>query len=256
MRRAGSQPHRTRIGPTSLRVGLSALAVVLLTGGSTGASNTATSTATPTSTAISAAQLGSQEIPVLGSTTLYQDMTSAGVKAIALVHGVRRISGATVVYYSVGLPAGAQPCSWSDFNATAYDQVSDAHSGLGNVRLVDFADAQIYTPLQVENDYGSAEPIASPNSAWPSQESGGTFYVFYAVLAELPADVTSVDVMIGHGDIVHDVKVSDGLLEPALQQDDPIRTGEGWPLVDQADVAAAITDQSSVNALQTGTAQS
>lgn len=198
---------------------------------------------------VSVAELGDQEVPVLGSTTLAQDMESAGVKATVLVNGVRRIDGATIVYYSAGLPKGAPAQSWSTFNSSASDRVSSASGGVGNVRLIDFPHQKIYLPLVKMSQYGSEQALVSPSAAWPSDEPGGTFYTFYAVMPELPDDVGTVDVMVGHGDIVQDVKVDEGVMEPASLQEKPIRMGQVWPLIDQVAAAGSAAPEDSVRPL-------
>jgi hypothetical protein len=196
-----------------------------------------------------AADTAEAEVKILGSTVLSQDMESEAVKATVLVHGVRRISGATVVYYSAGLPAGAEAQPWSDFNSLAYDRASKGSGGLGNVRLVDFGNEKIYAPLVRATDYGSEQALVSPSSAWPADAAGGTFYTFYAVLPELPEDVDRVDVMFGHGDVVHDLPVEEGVLEPATQQEDPLVLGDVWPLIDQTVAARSSAPEDSVRPL-------
>jgi hypothetical protein len=51
-------------------------------------------------------QLGSDELPVAGTSSYHsrQDDTAGEVRGV--VHAVRRVPGGTAVYYSVGSPAG------------------------------------------------------------------------------------------------------------------------------------------------------
>ncbi|GAB3242174.1 hypothetical protein [Kineosporia babensis] len=191
------------------------------------------------------------EVRVVGSTVLSQEMESEAVKATVLVHGVRRIPGATVVYYSAGLPQGAEPQSWSSFSATAYDRASKASGSVGSVRLVDYSGEKIYAPLARQNKYGSEELMVSPSVAWPSDQPGGNFYTFFAVLPELPGDLETVDLMIGHGDIVHDLPIEDGVLEPATLQEGPLQLGSAWPLIDQTAAAQSSAPEDSVRPLVT-----
>ncbi|MBT0772638.1 OmpA family protein [Kineosporia sp. J2-2] len=196
-----------------------------------------------------------QRVPVLGSVTMTESQESGGARATVLVNGVRRIDGATVVYFSGGLPAGSGPVSWASFTRSRSDRLREVYTYIGQIRLVDFENRQIYLPLVREAADGGRndEVLASPEEAWPADESGGTFYTFYAVMPELPADLKTVDVMVGNGDMVHDVAVGDGVLEPAVEQTGPIRLGEGWPQIDQAAAAASFQPEQSVYPLDTET---
>ncbi len=117
------------------------------------------------------------------------------------------------------------------------------------MRLVDFAGNRIYAPLARLTKYGSEEAIVSPTTAWPREQPGGVFHTFYAVLPQLPEDLRTVDVMVGHGDIVHDVVVEDGVLEPASLQEDPMVMGEVWPLIDQVAAKNSTAPEDSVRPL-------
>ncbi|GAB3242163.1 hypothetical protein GCM10027456_09760 [Kineosporia babensis] len=226
---------------------MAGLAAVLLVPTSAQAS----STPTPTLTAMPAEQLSAQEVPVLGSTTLYDEMDGTKPTATVLVHGVRRIAGATVVYYSAGLAEGADPQALYKFNSSSLDRNITA-GGAGAVRLVDFSGEKIYTPLFADNDTSSGRLLASPARSWPAHEPGGVFWTFYAVMPELPAELSTVDVMVGHGDVVQNVPIGTGLLQPSVPQEEPIRMGEAWPQVnpiDQAEAAYSLRPQDSIRPL-------
>ncbi len=146
-------------------------------------------------------ELAAQKVPVLGSTTLTEDLDGTRSTATVLVNGVRRIPGATVLYYSAGLPEGAAPTDWYGFVSSSRDHLL-GNDGVASVRLVDFAGEKIYTPIYEDDGSAKGRIMASPSGSWPDFEPGGTFYTFFAVLPELPDGLTSVDVRVGHGDIV------------------------------------------------------
>ncbi|MCE0534302.1 OmpA family protein [Kineosporia rhizophila] len=188
----------------------------------------------------------SPQVPVLGTTTLTADREADGVRATVLVHGVRRIPGASVVYFSGGIPSGETSASWGYFNRIAVDRLVSPYTTVGKVRLADFANRRVYLPLHGQDANGTEQMLVSPEAAWPSGQPGGTFYTFYAVMPELPDDLEQVDILFGNADVVHDVPVEDGVLEPAVAQEGPIRTGEGWPQIDQAAAAASLEPEKSV----------
>ncbi|MBT0772645.1 OmpA family protein [Kineosporia sp. J2-2] len=227
-----SRVSRVLVAITGLLAGFAVLAPAHATSTPTG--TTATSSPTP----MGDDELGAQQVPVLGSVTLQKKMTAGEPKITVLINGVRRIPGATVLYYSAGLPEGAEADSWVDFSGSSYDYTRYL-SGPGNVFLVDFSADKLYAPLFQKVDGDREEAMGSPYRAWPSAEPGGTFYALYAVMPELPDDLTTVDVMLGHGDVVHDVPIGEGVMEPAVVQEDPIRMGEAWPQIDQAAAAAS-----------------
>jgi outer membrane protein OmpA-like peptidoglycan-associated protein len=228
------------------------LGAVLLLGttgfGIAGALAASTPAETPGSApAGTAAGAGSSVLPVLGRTTITEGRDVTGTRATALVHGVRRIPGGTVLYFSVGLPAGSEKVGWTGLSrlsqARRYQLVGA--SILGGQFLVDMSAKQVYSVL-VDAD---RKALASPTKAWTGSEPG-QFYVLYQVLPELPADRTAVDVQIGNGDVVPDVPIADGLLEPAVEQTAPLPLGQGWPKIDLAAVAASLEPEKSVHDLR------
>ena len=186
-------------------------------------------------------------LPVLGSTVITQRREADGARATALVHGVRRIHGATVLYFSVGLPAGAPHLDWVQLGRTQTDRrYSIDSTDLGSQQVIDMAGHRVYSVL-ID---AQKEAMASPKEAWPFTGPPGQFYTLYQVLPELPASVSTVDVLIGNGDVVHDVPVSNGVLEPAVEQTGPLPLGQGWPKIDQRAAQNSVRPQDSIRALE------
>lgn len=182
---------------------------------------------------------GSPDLPVLGSTVVTAGQKASGARATALVHGVRRIPGGTVLYFSVGLPAGSPDTPWIAMTNTRLAR-NVPRALQGSQRLVDMAGNRAYAVL-IGAD-GAA--LASPDAAWPG--TAGRFHLLYQVLPPLPASLTSVDVLIGNSDVIPGVPVTDGVMEPAVDQTGPLTLGAGWPRIDQAAVAGAVRPQDSI----------
>lgn len=152
----------------------------------------------------------------------------------AAVHGVHRVDGATVLYWSAGTrderPLASQALgrrstqpvrSWIPFSWTGYAHLTD----ITTLRGTDGSTVDLQRSL------------SSPASAFPS-DGAGTMWVLFQVFPELPAETATVDVTLGTGSTVRDVPVAEGLLTPTLPADQPIAVGEGWPEVDPALLAA------------------
>jgi outer membrane protein OmpA-like peptidoglycan-associated protein len=192
----------------------------------------------------------SSALPVLGSTVVTQNREAGAIRATALVHGVRRIPGATVLYFSMGLPAGAAKVDWVQLGRPQSDRrYSTSSTDIGRQQLIDMAGNRVYSVL-VDAQQNA---LASPKAAWPFDGEAGKFYLMYQIVPELPASLTTVDVLIGNGDAIHDVPVTDGVLEPAVEQTGPLLLGAGWPKIDQAAAKSSVTPEESIRPVQTET---
>jgi outer membrane protein OmpA-like peptidoglycan-associated protein len=227
------------------------IGALLVAGCALSAPSSATGAASSASSAGRAAtgpvtEVGSVDVPVVGTTTITKGREAGGTRARVLVHGVRRVTGATVLYFSVGLPTGSPEVAWGSMTNTPSDlrwMYGNGGSALGTAVLIDMAGKHTYSVLVDEQ----SQALASPTAAWP--ETAGKFYTLYQVLPELPATVTKVDVLIGNSDVVHDVPVENGVLEPALAQTGPLPLGSGWPKIDLAAAANSFRPAESIRKL-------
>lgn len=174
------------------------------------------------------------EVRTLGTVTVRPYQSAENPPAVLAVHGVQRVDGATVVYWSAGYADGG------DVDVDGFSELSSPGGGnggytnggyLGTVRLVDPAGGQVYRTVANPASSGVASPFASPTSAFPDE--AGTMGVLYSVLPELPDSVETVDVDLVFGVTIPDVPVADGLLEPAVGGGDVVPLGTGWPEVDE-----------------------
>lgn len=222
--------------PSTLSRALAGAAVVAVTG----ATLTVTASAAPElSPGAAPSETTAAEIPVLGQTAVLGARTD-GDPLILSVHGVRRVDGGTVVYYSAGFPAGA------DLGGAEHIVATGGSIGPSNtvfrqgregqnycdVGVIDQMGGLVYGPLgeghQFDSGLCSAAPWAAPGEA----------RVLAAAVAPVPTDVEVVDVSI-RGSLIPDVPVEDGPLLPVAE--DPGEApllGMGWPELDTAAMSA------------------
>lgn len=165
------------------------------------------------------------------------------------VHGVRRVEGGTVVYASVAGSAD-QPVISPAFSEDVSTQIGGRFGGGGGVtgfRLVERGAGRVLSILREPGDGVRTGALSTDNRAFPTEPD--QLAVVYAVMPELDPATETVDVQVGFGQVVADVPVGDGLLEPTLPADEVIPVGTGWPEVDLSAVAQAPEPEQSVHEL-------
>ncbi len=178
----------------------------------------------------------------------YQDQGEAPVTFA--VHGVQRVEGGTVVYYSVGWGEerrDARPVGFSELVATQTGGRFGGGGGITDLRVVEQDTGRVLSTLLEPEGPGTQGAFASKASAY--QQEPGQMAALYAVVPELDPATETVDVQVGFGLTVPDVPVGDGLLEPGLPPEEVVPLGTGWPEVSLADVAAAPEPERSVHQL-------
>lgn len=187
------------------------------------------------------ADVGTSTLPVAGTFTYPHFGKASGVRVIGAVHAVRRVPGATAVYYSVG----TAPDSGATLRGNlAFEPRSTPYkvSQAAAVTVTDPAGLTAYRPLTAEGAGGLVSDV-SRLTAEP-----GRLVVVYALLPELPASTTVVDVQLEWGVTVTGVPVGDGALSPAVAGD-TVPFGEGWPTLPAADLVASANPATSTFAL-------
>lgn len=164
---------------------------------------------------------------------------------VVTVHGLRRIEGAAILYYSVGFEGEAPDPS--RLPVTVYGTGPDSYSTLQSstgatfmdtAAAIDVAGKRSYAALRTSG--GQAVAAAAPTSPDDRLRLSDRAVVQWIALAPIPKKVSRVDVLIGSA-FVRDIPVGNGLLEPVV--DDPMpASGSGWPRVDTLAVAGARPD--------------
>ena len=192
---------------------------------------------------LATSDLGTGDLPVHGTFDYRYFGKASGQSVIGAVHGVHRVPGGTVVYYSVGVPPDARKPLTGNIafspSTTPY-RPNDA----SRVLLVDAEGLTAYRPLADKTD------TAFVTSGIGFEAPAGDLLVAYAVFPELRSGVTTVDLQFEWGVSVRGIPVSDGPLVASpsgaaasdaasdAQQSHPV-LGEGWPaLPSEAQIAA------------------
>lgn len=186
-----------------------------------------------------------EPIPVLRTFTVREGRDNTRALAVGAIHGVRRIPGATVLYFSLGYAETTRNVSFFALRRRFRpgDRWNDA--AWGTQQIIDPAGRRAYRALVDDN----ARCLCS--SATATEDTPGKLFVLYEVLPPLPADVRTVDVAVGFNTIVTNVAVEAGPLTPMVDPARPIELGQGWPRIDSAKVAAAPAKELSIDSLET-----
>jgi outer membrane protein OmpA-like peptidoglycan-associated protein len=193
---------------------------------------------------------GTPSVPVLGQVVLKTDNDSGAPAAVGTLHGVRRIPGGTVIYFSIGYPSTTQGNTniiglWT--KSPAFER-SGGSVAYGSNMLVDPVGKKVYGGLIPSGNVsvldGKSNCICSDVHGLESYSSGEAV-VRYQVVAPLPESVAFVDVGIS-GQVIGHVKVEDGAMTPTLDPMKSILVGMGWPKIDPAQVASSVEPAKSV----------
>lgn len=167
--------------------------------------------------------------PVRGTFVYHRHHDDSNEEIRGLVHGVRRIDGGTVLYFSIGSahPDGFRGTSMTDLGEPPY-----ALNSAWDLRLVDTGNLMAYQPLATDDwTFTTMKPDLSSES--------GQLRVGVAIFPELPQDVEAVQVIMPWGTPAGEVVVEDGALEPFTDETAP-RLGTGWPRVASAQRLAEV----------------
>jgi len=168
------------------------------------------------------------EVPVHARFSFRQRINNEHPLVSGLVHGVRRVPGGTVLYYSIGVASSEQ--SFSPYYAFRDGGPPYELNAGADVTLVDTAGLRAYQPL-----YDGRTTFAVNRHDLGG--SSGVLRVGWAVFPELPDGVDAVQVVMPRGTSAGEVPVEEGALEPTTDET-AVVLGEGWPKVPQGDEIA------------------
>lgn len=175
-------------------------------------------------------RIGDLDVPIHERFLYRANNDDANPLVGGFIHGVQRVEGGTVLYYSVGQATG----TGDRFTGNRAFENSTTPYGIGyavDMRLLDTTDLVAYRPMAA-----GSETFAVLRSDLDGEL--GEFRVGMAVFPPLAEDVTTVSVIMGYGMAVGDVPVEDGPLEPVADETAPL-LGEGWPAVPAASALSA-----------------
>lgn len=186
--------------------------------------------------AFSAPARAESELPILGQalTTSTKDTAEDTMDVLVSVHGVRRVEGATMVYWSVGFTPDSSGGDRLDMthafgSNSTLSPPRDGTQTMGDVAVVDLAGKKAYTTLYTGDRLRDCI-CTSFTQALPDEPEPGAAYATAATLPPIPQDLDTVTLRVA-GQLIPDVPVEDGAMEPTVK-DDPILVGTGWPEVD------------------------
>lgn len=170
-----------------------------------------------------------EQVPVRGSFAYHHHHLDENQELRGLVHGVRRVPGGTVLYYSIGSSAPG------GFSGILVNDIAPPPYGVNagwDVRLVDATNLTAYRPVVSET--------ATFTTWLPDLDAeSGQLRVAYAVFPELPHDTEAVQVLMPWGTSAGEIPVEEGVLEPVGDEPAPL-VGQGWPQIADAAALASV----------------
>lgn len=166
-------------------------------------------------------RVGGVDLPIHERFVYHENNDDRRPAVGGFVHGVRRVEGGTVLYYSIGQAAG----TGDQYRGGGFDTVTGVYrrATAVDMRLLDTVDLVAYQPMATES-----ETFAVRTADLASQP--GQLRVGMSVFPPLPEDLETVSVIMGYGMAVGDVPIEDGPLEPVGDEAAPL-LGEGWPAI-------------------------
>jgi OOP family OmpA-OmpF porin len=168
-----------------------------------------------------------QDVPILGSFTFREGWDPQRAEVVGFVHGVRRVDGGTVVYYSMGSTPDTREDTFVGLDAFQSPAPPYDPSSASEIAVVDLTNTTMYTPLRnEETTFTTRLPDIRADR--------GELVVGWAMFPELPASTSTVQVRMPSGTIVPGIPVEDGALAEGAPGRCARRCGPGCGHVDAA----------------------
>lgn len=201
--------------------------------------------------AANAATPGEHEVEVLGQAVATPVIDAP--PAVVTIHGLARIEGASVLYYSMAVTPDtttderAPFATYGNGNANTLSQNGTASNALCAAAAIDLAGGVAYTALRVPS---VAQKCIATDVVDSRPDPGSmSALMMYVVLAPIPDDVETVDVFL-MAQLIQDIPVTDGLFAPVSDEKVPA-VGLGWPKVETSLISQAEHPERAVMELQT-----
>lgn len=194
-------------------------------------------------------------VPILARTMIGNSTSNPPPNAVLSVHGVRRLEGASVIYFSMGIPEGSPAPDSVSLGAygTGFFNVLSQQPGAGSVQCsaaaLDIAGGLAYTALR-KSGGNRCFGTDSLDFGTDSKTGPHAAVVGYAVIAPIPEQLDTVGLYLGNH-IFHDLPVEDGPMEPLNTTNEVVVVGTGWPKVDLSVLSEAVDPAKAVMPLRT-----
>lgn len=185
------------------------------------------------------------ELPILGQVmAVSKDSTPETTMDVLIsVHGVRRVEGGTMVYYSAGFTPDSQAGGQYEFirafgHESIISPLNPQAQEWGDVAVLDTRGRKAYTTMY-KGDYTEIGETSCLCQRWvhalPIAPEPGTAYAATAMLPPIPDGLDRVTLrVLGH--FLPDVPVEDGPMLPVAKEEGPTPVGMGWPAIERADI--------------------
>lgn len=195
------------------------------------------------------APLTDTPLPVVGALTAQSAGGGSLSRFDEVLHGVWRVDGGTIAYWSVrNRPgeAGTEALTSTAFKLRAGTVNVTTPPGFTETSLASSQTGELYPVLldETTNTCLCTDVTQMGLNDHQAATVSDGWQLVYAVFPELPADVTTVDMHVdGYGAILPDVPVQDGPLpEPQVPADQWTASGQGWPAPPSADEIAGAAE--------------
>ena len=193
---------------------------------------------------------GTTDLPILARATFQGRADRGHTPMLASVHGIRRVTGATAIYYSLTTPDGSDQSEFSilDFygNNTIYSpnwMEMGAMMNFANAFAAFDNDQDLAIGQLGRNGTGAYSALAPGSQAEDALKTSTQPLVLVAYLPALPASTSTIDLLLGGRLILQDLPVSDGAMTPTSTEQFPV-LGTGWPAVPEQLLASMPTEES------------
>ncbi|MFV0407036.1 MAG: OmpA family protein [Propioniciclava sp.] len=170
---------------------------------------------------------GTDSLPIRAR-VVYGDSAKASSPdpLIVTIHGVRRITGGTLIYYSTVFPEGATATNistWGGGSRALKNYRHDVGSFARSFGIIDRQAMRGYTVPNLRNPPSCLTNYPRDRATQPTRAL--TCWTF---LPPIDEDTDVVDVLVGGQMLVQDIPVETGLMEPTTEAKS-VALGDGWP---------------------------
>ena len=196
-------------------------------------------------------------VPILAQTTAASMILNPPPPAVLSIHGVRRLEGASVVYYSMGIPDSSpapDQAYFSSYGTGFFNVLTHNMASVTfqcSVAAIDLAGGKAYTAIEVQRSGQRCLATDVLNFGTNARTGPHAALVAYTVIAPIPRELTTVDLYVG-AELLQDIPVEDGPMEPLnTESTEEIVVGTGWPEVNLDELSQAVEPAKAVMPLRT-----